>query len=103
MGGPGGVTGHPSTWITQLVASLSGQTGDPDRLVFLADAHAGAFVHDRHTARAEAGMPHPSACVWLSVSRCTPGPVQICGVGTVSARDSVLDRISGVVSQSHTR
>lgn len=52
MGGPGGVTGQPSTWITQLVASLPGQTGDPDRLVFLADAHAGSFVRDIHTQRA---------------------------------------------------
>lgn len=64
MGGPGAVTGQPSTWITQLVASLLRQTEAPDRLVFLADAHAGSFMHEIHTARTEASMLYPSACVF---------------------------------------
>lgn len=71
MGGPGGVTGQPSTWITQLVASLLRQAEDPDRLVFLADAHAGSFVHEIHTAQTEASMLYPSARVFTRVH---PGP-----------------------------
>lgn len=73
MEGPGGVMGQPSTWITQLVASLLGQTEDPDRLVFLADAHAESFMHERDTARTEASMLYPSACVFGSRSVVHPG------------------------------
>lgn len=69
MGGPGGVTGQPSTWITQLVASLLRQIEDPDRLVFLADAHAGYFMHEIHTAWTEASMLYPSARVFARPPR----------------------------------
>lgn len=69
MGGPGYATGQSSTWITQLVASLPRPTGDPDRLVFLADAHAGSSMHEIHTAPTEASMLHPSARVFTRAPR----------------------------------
>lgn len=93
MGGPGGVTGQPSTWITQLVAGLLGQTEDRERLVFLAGAHARFFMHEI-TIRSEHAV---SFRAWLH--SCTSGSVQICGLGAAGTHDSLLDRISGVVSQ----
>lgn len=88
MGGPGGVTGQPSTWITQLLASLLRQTEEPDRLDFLAGAHAGSFMHEIHTTRTEASMLYPStrgfACAPRALSRfvasALPAPMTPCWI-----------------------
>lgn len=70
MGGPGGVRGQPSTWLTQLVVRLLRHTEDPG---WLADTHAGPhtykYIHTHthtHTYTDNTLLFHRSP--WLSVT-----------------------------------
>ncbi len=67
MGGPGGVRGQRSTWLTQLVERLLRHTEDPG---WLADTHAGPHTHTQiiHTAQTEMHILFSSVSLFGSQS-----------------------------------
>lgn len=111
MGGPGGVTGQPSTWITQLVEGLLRHTEEPGWLPGWMDGWlAGWLTPTQGPPHTHIIFTHRHKCTYsflpdlssaLSHS-CTPGPVQTCGISAVRTHDSMLDSISSVVSQWRT-
>lgn len=113
MGGPEGVRGQPSTWLTQLVERLFRHTEDPGWLArWLAGwltptlSHTHKHIHTYrqiiHTAQTEMHILLSSVYLSLALSHSyTPGPVQTCGISAVRTQASTLDSISSIVSQWH--